>query len=317
MAPVDTSRDADLLRAAMKGFGTDERALITVLAINIPDPLVMASLRQTYSQRHRRDLLKDINKETSSYFREGLEALVRGPLDQDVYCLRDAIAGAGTKETALDDVLLGRTNADMHAIKAAYHRAYNRSLESDVKGDLSMKTQDMFALVLSAQRADESSPVIPQQLESDVSELHRATGGTKFGTDQTTVYTIFSRRSDGQLRAISKAFQQRYQRPLKEVIRKEFSGHMESALLRQLGCAEDRAMADAEALEASMAGMGTKDRLLVNRLVRLHWNKAHLQQVNGAYRHRYRQELWKRVEGEASGDYKRLCVALVDPSKLV
>lgn len=304
------TREAEALRGAMKGFGTNEAALIQVLSR--PDPLQMATLHHTFDQRFRRDLLKDIEKETSGYFREGLMALVRGPLEEDVYLLNKAIAGLGTKESMLNDVLLGRSNADIHAIKAAYQHHYRRSLESDVRNDLSLKTERLFTIVLAASRAEESAPVYPQQVDQDVAELHRATEGTKMGTDQMTVCSILSQRSDGQIRAVAHAYQQRYHRELSQVLAKEFSGHMKDALLRMLGCGEDRAKADAQNLEDAMRGAGTKDQLLVARVVRAHWNRQHLQQVKGAYRHFFKRELSQRVRGETSGDYQRLMVALVD-----
>lgn len=78
----DASGDADALRAAMKGFGTDETVLIKILSK--PDPLQMALLRNTYSTRIQRNLEHDVASETSGHFKEGLVALVRGPLMQDV-----------------------------------------------------------------------------------------------------------------------------------------------------------------------------------------------------------------------------------------
>ena len=93
------------------------------------------------------------------------------------------------------------------------------------------------------------------------------------------------------------------------MLKKEFSGHMKHALLQQLRTGTDKAMRDAMLLEDTMAGTGTKDYLLTNRIVRIHWDKNHLQQVKGAYQHRYRQILVNRVKGETSGDYERLLVA--------
>lgn len=48
----------------------------------------------------------------------------------------------------------------------------------------------------------------------------------------------------------------------------EFSGHMEDALLFQLRSAVDKYMHQAQLLEDAMAGAGTKDYLLVSRVVR-------------------------------------------------
>ena len=84
---------------------------------------------------------------------------------------------------------------------------------------------------------------------------------------------------------------------------------MEGALLQQLRTGTDKAMRDAMLLEDAMAGVGTKDHLLSNRVVRIHWDKNHMQQVKGAYQHKYRQSLVHRIKGETSGDYERLMVA--------
>jgi len=302
--------DAVELRDAMKGLGTNEGKLIKVLA-SVPEPVHMQAVRGTYDDRFRRNLLKDLESETSGYFREGLMAIVRGPLEQDVFLLNKGIAGLGTKESFLNDVLLGRTNADINAIKSAYQQFYRRDLVSDVRNDLSMKTERLFEFVLSAQRAEEAAPVIPQEVDHAVTELHRATEGTKLGVDQVTVCQILSSRSSGQLRVINHAFSQKYRRSLDEVLKKEFSGHMEDALRLMLARAVDPVKSDADQLEESMKGMGTKDELLVSRVVRCHWDRARMQQVKAAYHRFYKQDLAQRIRGETRGDYEKLMVACV------
>lgn len=68
-------------------------------------------------------------------------------------------------------------------------------------------------------------------------------------------------------------------------------------------------MRDAILLEDAMAGAGTKDNLLVNRVVRVHWDRNHMQQVKGAYQHRFHKSLTQRIRGETSGDYEKLMCA--------
>ena len=84
---------------------------------------------------------------------------------------------------------------------------------------------------------------------------------------------------------------------------------MEGALVLLIKRATDPAMADAEQLEDAMAGIGTKDYLLVQRIVRMHWNRQHMDQVKRAYQHRYKKDLVARVKGEIRGDYENLMVA--------
>ncbi|KAH8808135.1 annexin-like protein [Xylogone sp. PMI_703] len=302
----DGTSDAEALRKAMKGFGTDEKTLIHVLTRL--DPLQMAAVREAYHRRFGRHLLQDVQSETSSWLEEGLCAIIRGPLQQDCHILFTAMSGPGTKEAILNDVLLGRSNADLRAIKELYQKLYHKSLEAAVRDDLSMKTERHFMMVLAANRNEESSPVIPQQIEQDVTEIYKATEG-KIGTDQLLVCEILTHRSDAQIGAIAYTYEKRYSRTLETVIKKEFSGHMESALLHQLRTGTDKAMRDAILLEEAMSGVGTEDRLLVTRVVRYHWDRNHMQNVKGAYQHKYRTGLANRIKGETSGDYERFLLA--------
>ncbi|PWY71721.1 Annexin [Aspergillus heteromorphus CBS 117.55] len=304
----DFRAQADQLRRAMKGFGTDQKALIQVLAKL--DPLQMSAVRSTYTQHIQRDLYKDIKSETSGYFRQGLLALIDGPLRHDVTCARDSIEGVGTKEWLLNDVVLSRSNADLTSIKSVYERTHQHTLQKDVEGDLSFKTLGLFSMVLRATRHEESAPLDPTIIEAEAKSLHGATAARVVNNVE-EVCGIFARASDNELRAINHAFSTRYNIQLDKHIEKEFSGHMKDALLHMLRTALDPAMHDAEQLEDCMKGMGTKDERLVIRVVRVHWNPQHLDQVKRAYRVRYGKDLIDRVRGETSGDYQRLMVALL------
>ncbi|EMR61842.1 putative annexin a7 protein [Eutypa lata UCREL1] len=307
----DARPDAQALRSAMKGFGTDEKTLVRVLATK--DPLQIDAIRDAYSRHIGRNLEKDIESETRGYLEQGLVALARGPLLNDVHLLRGAISGAGTNEDVLNDVLLGRSNADMHAIKSTYQRVFGRTLEADVKGDLSMKTEQHFMIVLGANRAEESAPVIPQAIDQEVQELYRATEG-KMGTDEMLVCSILSTRSDSQIRAINETYERKFRRRLEDMIRKEFSGHMEDALLYQLRSAINKPVNAAKLLEDAMAGMGTKDHLLVSRVIRYHWDQRFMADVKRTYQDRYRKSLASRIKSETSGDYERMLLGCIGES---
>ncbi|CAP80861.1 Annexin [Penicillium chrysogenum] len=302
VAPGDFRPQADALRKAMKGFGTDEKALIAVLSQL--DPLQMAAVRDVYSKQLGRDLYKDVKSETGGEFRDGLLAVIEGPLMHDVESLHSAIDGVGTKEWLLNEVLLGRSNADINAIRTAYEMRHRRSLAKDVEGDLSFKTSTLFNIVLHAARHEESTPINPQTIDTDIRSLQ--------GKNVTDVCAIFAKASNAELRAISQTFESRYHIPLEKHIEKEFSGHMEDALLLMLRSATDPAMRDAILLEESMSGMGTKDERLIVRVVRAHWDRNHKEMVKRAYKHKFGKNLIDRVRSETSSDYQRLMVALLE-----
>jgi annexin A7/11 len=201
----------------MKGFGTDEKALIRILSNK--DPMQIEAIRSAYERNIKRNLIKDIESETGGWFEKGLVQLARGPLLADVHLLFDAMDGAGTKEVVLNDILLSRSNADLNAIKSAFQKTFRRSLESMVKGDLSMKTERHFLIVLAANRAEDSAPVDQRQVDDDVMQLYKATEG-KMGTDEILVCTILSQRNDNQIRAIAHAYKAKFRRDLEDVIKK-------------------------------------------------------------------------------------------------
>lgn len=292
----------------MKGFGTDEATLIRVLAPL--DPLQVASVRETYTRHINRDLYKDVKSETSGYLEQGLLAVIEGPLNHDAELVREAVKGLGTKEWMLNDVLLGRSNADIREIKNAYQRKFNRSLEKDVEDDLSAETKNLFKRVMSATRHEESTPYNAATIENEVKSIHGSTAG-RIVNNVAEVCAIFAQSSDNELRAIAQKFQERYHVELEKHIASQFSGHMKAALIHMLRTATDPAHRDAALLEDAMAGPGTKDVMLVTRIVRLHWNKQHLDQVKKAYQHHYKRDLRERVKGEVSGDYQKLMLALL------
>jgi len=264
-----------------------------------------------YHAKYKKDLVAAIKSEVSGYFEQGLVALVQGPLTHDAHILHRAMKGFGTKETAIDDVLLSRSNADINAIKAEYQTLFHKSLESDLRGDLSGATESMYMMVILAHRAEDSAPVIPQLIDQDVADLQRAIGKT-LGKDSVNFCQILTSRNDNQLRAIAQNYQHKYGKTLQDVIGKGFSGHMRDALLLIMARAIDRPASDADQLEATMAGLGTKDALLVDRVVRLHWNRQYMNQVEAAFKVKQRTTLINRIKGETRGDVERLLVACVE-----
>lgn len=302
------TRDIEAVRKAMKGFGTDEKALIAVLAKK--DPLQMETIRTQYDQRMMRNMTGDLEKETSGYFAKGLVELSRGPLVSDCWNLKEATRGMGTKEVVLDDILIGRSNADMIAIKEKYQQLFKTTLEADLKADLSAATEQMYMMIIAARRAEDSHPVNPQEIEQAVTELQAGMGGFA-GKNVPQVCQILTSKNDAQIKAIAQSYQQRFQKSLDSVIKSAFSGHMEDALRLLIARATNRAEAEAMRLEEAMAGMGTKDNLLVMRVIRCHWNQQFMTAVSNEYKRVYKKDLIKRIEGETKGDYERLMVACV------
>lgn len=66
----------------------------------------------------------------------------------------------------------------------------------------------------------------------------------------------------------------------------------------------------ADLFESSMSGVGTNDEMLIRLAIRFRHPQV-LINLKKAYLQKYGKSLVKRIEGETSGDYEKLLVALI------
>ncbi|KAF9258306.1 Annexin [Marasmius fiardii PR-910] len=310
----DPTGDYERIRKATKGFGTDESALIKTLAPL--DAMKLANLAFVFKSKSGKRLVDVLAKETSGWFKAALWGVALGPLWYDVDLVNDSIQDVGTNETLLTEIIADRTPSDLNLLSIAYRQRYGKSLENEVRDDLSAKTKRMFTMILANNRPPDNMPVDHSQVERDVTTLYKA-GEGKLGTDEIAFCEVIVNRSRPHLTALCKAYGQKY-RSLTKAIKSEFSGHMRFALLYIVNGAKEKHIGegpgvwrDAKLLEASMKGLGTKDKQLVWRIVRFHWDKPRFEAIKKAYHKKYKKSLESRVSGETSGDYKKMMLALI------
>lgn len=316
MQHIDTSTDIEGLRKAMKGMGCDERAIIKIITgPKYTNPWAIKQITLDYNKRFVRDLAQDIKSETRGDFEDGLLALLRGPLENDIYTLGKAMDRAGTDEAAVADVLLGRSNADIKAIAAEYRRAKGKDLLSEIKSEFNEDLFRLYSMVLGGTKAEPAAPVIAQEIDSKVTELHRATEGI-IGANAISVAQIFASSNDSQIHAMNEAYQRKYHRNLQDVIEKEFRGDVEDALLHMLQSATDRAKSDAEWLRSPLVRkFGVKNSLFLYRITTLYWDRSRLDAAKDAYKKHNHRTLAKDVKEFLGGDYEDLIIALVGGEK--
>lgn len=304
----DVRRDVSTLKAAMKGMGTDSKALNSVLGRLTPEQMEQVS--QAYKSSYGEDLLKAVSSEVSGNYGELCKALVTNLPLTEAQNIRKAVAGLGTNETLLTEVLCGRTNAEMNAIKAAYQQRYGKTLEATLESELSGDLRRLFVMLVQATR-DES--VVVGNVMSDVEGLYKAGEGT-MGTDEEVFMSVLCNRSIPHLQAVFQQYEQRYGTPFEKVIKKEFSGKLENALLILVKAYRNYYLFVAELFEESMAGLGTNDEMLIRLIVRYRAPR-HMSSIKRAFETRYRKALASRVSSEVSGNYGDLLKVIVSSSQ--
>ncbi|OZJ03463.1 hypothetical protein BZG36_02729 [Bifiguratus adelaidae] len=259
--PALVDQDCQAIHKACKGFGTDEKALIEVIGRR--DPNHMQAVHDRYRGMYGKSLVHLIQSETSGDFGSAAVGCVTPLITYEVNLLHAACHGAGTDESCLREILINRTNAEIHALKGAYQATFNQSLEHTLKRDLSGHTERLFVALLQGTR-DEYNQV-PANVQQDVETLYRA-GAKRIGTDESEFIRILSSRSIPHLRAVFQAYGAAHHKRFEDVIKSEFSGDIEAALLSLVRSVEDPAHEVAHQLHKAMAGLGTNESKLTRLL---------------------------------------------------
>ncbi|KAJ7184739.1 hypothetical protein C8R46DRAFT_1065022 [Mycena filopes] len=310
--------------------GGSEKRLIEILTRL--GPLKMEVLSHEFHAHNPKGetLYGFIERKTARYVEKGLLGLVLGPLKYDAERVQDAIkpTGGGTKEDVLNEIILDLTPSDVGLLAYVYEQKYKTTLLKAVRGDLSGGVEKLFVTALNPKReylprapADGQAPVFDAaQVTSDVKALKKD-GEDRPGTHEQTFFNILTGRSHQHLLAVARDYPlSGKKKPLSYVIQSEFSGDERDALLYIVRGLEahprypdldPRVVREVTLLEETMKGMGTNDGLLVMRLLRAHWARWRMDQIAAGYLRVHEKTLTRRVQGETSGAFEDLLVALI------
>uniref|UniRef100_A0A8C5JYZ2 Annexin n=1 Tax=Jaculus jaculus TaxID=51337 RepID=A0A8C5JYZ2_JACJA len=286
-ANFDAMRDAEILLKAMKGFGTDEQAIVDVVASRSNDQ--RQKIKSAFKTMYGKDLIKDLKSELSGNMEELILAFFMPPT-YDAWSLRHAMQGVGTQERVLIEILCTRTNQEIREIVRCYESEFVRDLEKDIRSD----TSRHFERLLMAQ--------------DDAQRLYQA-GEGRLGTDESCFNMILPTRSFPQLKATMEAYSRMANRDLLSSVCREFSGSVESGLKTILQCAQNRPAFFAERLYYSMKGAGTDDSTLVRIVVTR--SEIDLVQIKQVFTQMYQKTLATMIASDTSGDYRKLLLAIV------
>ncbi|XP_013363380.1 PREDICTED: annexin A13 isoform X3 [Chinchilla lanigera] len=267
----DVDRDAKKLYKACKGMGTDETAIIEILSSRTSDE--RQQIKQKYKTKYGKDLEEVLKSELSGNFEKTALALLDRPSEYAARQLQKAMKGMGTDEAVLIEILCSRTNKEISAIKEAYQRLFNKSLESDVKGDTSGNLRKILVSLLQADR-DEGDEVDKELAGQDAKDLYDLIG-----------------------------------KDMEEAIEEETSGDLQKAYLTLVRCARDLEGYFADRLYKAMKGTGTDEDTLISIIITR--AEVDLQGIKAKFQEKYQKSLSDMVSSDTSGDFRKLLVALL------
>ncbi|XP_072046121.1 lipoxygenase homology domain-containing protein 1-like [Amphiura filiformis] len=302
----DKDADAKALLEAMKGAGTNEEKIISIIPHRTNKQ--RQELLEHYQKTQEKNLVDDLKSELKSDFEALVVGLMQTPALFDATCLKNAMEGAGTDEKALIEILCTRNNKQMKEIKNVFNSEFRSNLEESIENDTSGKFKTLL-LALCTTNRDESIDIKYAQVEADAKRLYNR-GDPFLGSNEEAIVEIFTSRNRCHLKTTFTEYEKLAGHSIEETIKKELDDDLQEGYLAIVKCLQNPAAFFAEKLNESMKGLGTNDTQLIRCII----SRAEVDMalIKEEYNKAYGEPLEKAIKGDTGGDYEKMLLALIE-----
>ncbi|XP_037921051.1 annexin B10 isoform X2 [Hermetia illucens] len=301
----NASEDGQALRAAMKGFGTDEQAIIDILTARSNDQRQL--IKKYFLEEYGRDLIEDLKSELGGKFEDVIVGLMSPPDEYLCKQLHKAMAGIGTHEEALVEIVCTKSNEEIQRLVNKYEEMYDRPLAEHLCSETSGHFRRFLTLVVTGVR-DDANVVDPEKAREQAESLYAA-GEAKLGTDEEVFNRVMAHASFAQLRLVFEEYKNLSGMTIEQAIKHEMSGELHNAMMAVVECVQSPPAFFARRLFKAMDGIGTDDTTLIRIIVSR--SEIDLGNIKDEFERMHDRTLLSAVKSETSGDYKRALCALI------
>ncbi|KAL0379824.1 UNVERIFIED_CONTAM: Annexin-like protein RJ4 [Sesamum angustifolium] len=297
--------DAEALRKACQGWGTDEKAVISILGRR--NATQRKLIRQAYEDLYQEDLVKRLESELSGDFERAVYRWILDPEDRDAVLLHVAI-----KKTPVPDYPVIIELSCIHspeeflATKRAYQARYKRSLEEDLAQHTSGDIRKFLVGLVSIYRyrGDEINTKLANS-EADI--LHNAIKEKALSHDE--VVRIITTRSKAQILATLNHYKDDHGASITKHLRGDPNSDYLSALRTAIRCFTDHEKYYEKVIRQAVNRPGTDEESLTRVVVTR--AEKDLKEIKQLYQKRNNVTLDHAVAKETSGDYKAFLLTLL------
>jgi len=150
------------LRTALKSFKTNYKSIVTVMGSK--SIAEIQAIRQSYSEKIKRNLIKDFKSKTSGSFQNLVMSLTMGQAEYDATLIRNALKERSTNVPILTEVLATRSAAEITAMSTQYPQLFKgRDMMTDIKNNTSGDLRKIYINLCEGKRTMGSSMVNPKE----------------------------------------------------------------------------------------------------------------------------------------------------------
>ena len=230
--PIDY--DCYQIYSAMKGFGTNEDTLIEVIATRSNERINQIKVR--YEQLYKKVLVKEIDNETSGFFKRILLALLQAerqvnpnPNEQNCDdCAKRLYASQSEKKEILQeayiDIFTKKSREELAFISKKYFQWYSKTLLEEVERLFSGDARRVLKAIIYA---------LLSPSEYFAYRIHKAL--KKLSTDDTILIRVLVSRDEIDIKRIKRYYEQLYKVSLYDAVKSDISGDYQKLLLALIG----------------------------------------------------------------------------------
>ncbi len=224
--------DADSLRDALHGAGTDEDTLIEIIATR-PGYMIKQMIERYPTIVEGRNLVEDIKSETSGVFRRLLVSLLQGsrsdntsPDIEECEKMAKELYEAGEKKWGTDDSVFNkifslRSPMEIACISRAYHKLTGHTILQAINNEFSGDIKKLLTAVVYA---------VISPSEFFATKVNKAVKG--LGTNDKLLIRILVSRAEIDLKYIMQYYKQLYKKDMVDDIKGDTSGDYRKLLIK-------------------------------------------------------------------------------------
>uniref|UniRef100_A0A3Q3IC39 Annexin n=1 Tax=Monopterus albus TaxID=43700 RepID=A0A3Q3IC39_MONAL len=283
---ADPQKDAEVLHKAMKGLGTDEKAIVELLGnrSNKQRAPIVTAYKKTYGK----DLIKELKSELNGPLEKLVVAMMMSPANYDAYLVKGTVYYA---------------NECTFLKSHTFHPEHGKSLEDAIKNDTSGDFRNL--LVTLCQVAVVRSRCVISTLLYFHKVFHSV-------SHKTYVFKYFNYFACNSCLLYSPQVFQEYMKlsgkDIEKSICSEMHGNLEHGMVALVKCIKNIPAFFAEVLNKAIKGTGTSDRTLIRIMVSR--SEIDMLDIRQEYKKNYGKSLYTDIAGDTGGDYEKLLLKL-------
>ncbi|KAG4077964.1 hypothetical protein HA402_001603 [Bradysia odoriphaga] len=256
--PFNPTHTCEQLKLSMQGIGRDSETILKILATHTYNQRY--EIAATYKTLYNQDLVQKLFTEYDGHILEVIQYLFWPTEKMYAREFHDAMQGLGTNERALIEMSASLEGHELRRVNGAYIGMYEKTLESDIKGDTSGFFRDLLVELIKGREAD-NSPNAMEFPRYTVATLNRL-GQGQWSNNKDTIRDIFCKKSFYELSEILVEYERQNGHKIDEDIETEFSGDVKKTLLAIVKCSRNRPQFLSEQLSKSMSNFGINHNVL-------------------------------------------------------